>query len=189
MVAAGHFLAVDPQPDFAVDAADVVVVPLTYAFAQVLSRKTPLSVRRRWRKRIHGGGAGREHVAVGGEPVRLLFGLFFILLGIGVIEYLDFNSGRKPPPALFQRLDRFGCGPDKNSGVAARLQVPPLGDQFEIREQVGGSDHTRGFAGAMDDTIAPTPRVRIAVDVDEMLFAQDCPAGAGAVDARLGKRT
>src|ERR1700716_3753963 len=56
MGAAGHFLAVDPQPDFAIDGSDVIMVPLTDAFAQVLSRKTPLAIRRRGRKWLHGGG-------------------------------------------------------------------------------------------------------------------------------------
>ena len=39
VVAAGHFFAVDPQPHFAVDAADVVVVPLADALAEILAGK------------------------------------------------------------------------------------------------------------------------------------------------------
>ena len=76
MGAAGHFLAVDPQPDFAIDGPDVIVIPLADALAQVLSRKTPFAIRRRGRKWLHGGGAGREHVAVGREPVRFFLDCF-----------------------------------------------------------------------------------------------------------------
>src|SRR6266568_856881 len=86
--AAGHFLAVDPQTDFAVDAPDVIMIPLIDAFAQVFRRKTPLAIRRHRRKRLHRGGTGREHVAVRCEPVGLLSGLLLVLLLVTVIEYL-----------------------------------------------------------------------------------------------------
>ena len=42
--AAGDFLAVDPEPDLAVDAPDVVVVPLADPLAQVLRRKAAAAV-------------------------------------------------------------------------------------------------------------------------------------------------
>ena len=48
------------------------MVPLTDAFAQVFRGKTPLAIRRHRRKRLHRGGAGREHIAVGREPVGFL---------------------------------------------------------------------------------------------------------------------
>src|SRR5437588_2033426 len=187
MGAAGHFLAVDPQPDFAIDGPDVIMVPLTDTLAQVLSRKTPLAVRRRWRKWLHGGGAGREHVAVGRKPVRLLFRLLLVLLGITVIEDLHFNTGGKPPFSLFQGFNRFGRSPDKNPGVAARLQMTPLRDQLEVRVKLDRPDHAYGLARAMDHPIRPRPRVGIAVDVDEMIFVQRVPTGSGAVDDGLGK--
>ena len=187
MGAAGHFLAIDPQPDFAIDGSDVIMVPLTDALAQVLSRKTPLAIRRRGRKRLHGGGAGREHVAVGREPVGLLFRLFLVLLGITVIEDLHFNAGGKPPFSLFQGFNRFRRSPDKNPGVAARLQMTPLRDQLEVRVKLDRPDHADGFAGAMDHPIRPRPRIRLAIDVDEMFLVQRVPTGSGAVDDGFGK--
>jgi hypothetical protein len=42
--AAGDLLAVDPQPDLAVDAADVVVVPLVHPLRQVLRREAARAV-------------------------------------------------------------------------------------------------------------------------------------------------
>src|SRR6266511_1371783 len=103
--AAGHFLAVDPQTHFAIDASDIIMVPFTDTFAQVFRWETAFAVRRHRRKRLHGRGAGGEDIAVGGEPVGLLFGLLRVLLGITVVEYLHLDAGRKPPVALFQRLD------------------------------------------------------------------------------------
>src|SRR5437870_5458145 len=49
----GYFLAIDPQANFAIDATDVVVIPLADALAQVLRWKTPLPIRRHRRKRFH----------------------------------------------------------------------------------------------------------------------------------------
>jgi len=44
LVAAGDFLAVDPETDLAVDGADVVVVPFADALAQVLAREAAAAV-------------------------------------------------------------------------------------------------------------------------------------------------
>src|SRR5207248_1990193 len=165
------------------------MIPLADAFAQVLSRKTALAIRRRWRKRLHGGGPGREDVAVGGKPVGLLAGLFLVFLGITVVEYLHLDAGRKPPFALFQLLDRFGGGPDKNPGVAAGLQMTPLGDQLEVCMKFFRSDHANGFARATYHPIGPAPSVRIAVDVDKMFLPQGAPAGSRAVNESFGWRS
>ena len=52
VVAAGDFLAVDPEPDLAIDRPDVVVVPLADALAQVLAGEAPLAVGRGGRKGV-----------------------------------------------------------------------------------------------------------------------------------------
>src|SRR5947207_14326623 len=108
------------------------MIPLADAFAQVLSRKTPLAIRRRWRKWLHGGGPGRENVAVGGKPIGLFSGLFLVLRGITMIEYLHLDPGGKPPLPLFQLFDRFGSGPDKNSGIDGRLHMSTLQVQHKV---------------------------------------------------------
>src|SRR4051812_27336673 len=64
LVAARHLLAVDPQPHLAVDRADVVVVPLVDALAQVLAREAAAAAGRLRLERPHLRLPGREHVAV-----------------------------------------------------------------------------------------------------------------------------
>ena len=41
--AAGDFLAINPEADFTIDGADVIVIPLVNPFAQVFSRETAFS--------------------------------------------------------------------------------------------------------------------------------------------------
>src|SRR5437870_11459743 len=108
------------------------MVPLADALAQVLPRKTPLAIGRHGKKWLHSGGSSREYIAVRRKPVGLLFRLLLVLLGITVIKDLHLNAGGEPPLSLFQRLARFRRGPDKNPGVATRLQVTPLGDQLQV---------------------------------------------------------
>ena len=43
--AAGDFLAIHPEAHFAVDRTDVVVVPLTMAFGELLAWETPFAIR------------------------------------------------------------------------------------------------------------------------------------------------
>src|SRR5947208_14888165 len=65
--------------------------------------------------------------------------------------------------------------------------MTPLRDQLEVRVKLDRPDHADGFAGAMDHPIRPRPRIRLAIDVDEMFVAQRVPTGSGAVDDGLGK--
>ena len=46
VIAAGDFFTVDPEPDLAVDAAHVVMVPLANAFGEMLAGKAPGAVGR-----------------------------------------------------------------------------------------------------------------------------------------------
>ena len=93
--AAGDFLAVDPEADLAVDAPDVIVVPLADALAQRFFGEAAAAVGRDRRERRHLRRADREDVAVGGEPVGLLAGLLLVLLGVAVVEDLDLDPAAR----------------------------------------------------------------------------------------------
>src|SRR5438874_408148 len=54
IIAPGDFFAVDPEADFAVDTANVIVVPLAGAFGQFFARKAAAAVGRAWLKRFEG---------------------------------------------------------------------------------------------------------------------------------------
>lgn len=123
---------------------------------------------------------------MGRKPVRLLFGLLLVLLGVGVIEDLHLNAGGKPSLSFFQRFDGFRRGPKKNPGVAPRPQMTPLRDQLDVRVGRFRSDHADGFARATGHSVRPGPGIRIAIDVDEVFFAQRDPTRAGAVDESPG---
>src|SRR5205085_2582823 len=69
---AGDLLTVDPEPDLAVDAADVVVVPLADPLAEVLRGEAPRAVGRGRREWPHLRGADGKYVSVGREEVALL---------------------------------------------------------------------------------------------------------------------
>jgi Archaeal fructose-1,6-bisphosphatase and related enzymes of inositol monophosphatase family len=68
-IAAGNFFAIYPQTNFAIDGANVIVIPFANAFAQILARKAARTVGRQRRKRFQFGIADGKNVAVGGEPV------------------------------------------------------------------------------------------------------------------------
>src|SRR5262249_4190980 len=102
----GDFLTVDPETDFAVDAANVVVIPLADALAQVLRGKAALFV---GRGRCEGGHLRRsdgEDVAIGREPVSLLAVLLLELLRESVVEDLDLDTppGQRAGLNPLQRL-------------------------------------------------------------------------------------
>src|SRR4051794_8186870 len=63
--AAGNLFAIDPQAHFAIDAANVIVVPFAGALAQLLARKAAAAVGRSRLKRRQLGGAGWKYVAIG----------------------------------------------------------------------------------------------------------------------------
>ena len=46
--AAGNFLAVDPEPNLAVDRADVIVVPVAVPLGQVFAREAAAAQQRPW---------------------------------------------------------------------------------------------------------------------------------------------
>src|SRR6201999_4188802 len=60
VVAAGDFFAVDPEADFAVDGADVVVVPFARGFAEILAWEAAAAIRRDGLEGRKGGGADFE---------------------------------------------------------------------------------------------------------------------------------
>src|SRR5262249_4729105 len=89
---ARNLLAVDPQPHFAVDAPDIIVVPFIDPFAEIFSREAARAVgRQRW-ERLQFRFAHGEDVTVGGEPVTFLPGTLLVLLGKAMVQYLDFNA-------------------------------------------------------------------------------------------------
>ena len=52
---AGHFLTIDPQAHFTVDAPNIVMIPFPNPFAQVFRRETAAALGRHWRKGHHAG--------------------------------------------------------------------------------------------------------------------------------------
>src|SRR5262249_21299200 len=90
-VAARALLTVVPEADVAVDGPDVIVVPLADALAQPLGREAAAAVGRGGREGLHLRGSDGEDVAVSGEEVGLLAGLFLILLGVAMVEDLDLD--------------------------------------------------------------------------------------------------
>src|SRR5436190_19993408 len=85
--AAGNLLAVDPQADFPVDPADIVVIPFARALAQFLARKAAAAVGRfrlKWRE---SGGARVKYVAVCGEKKVLTFaGFLHVVFPEGMVK-------------------------------------------------------------------------------------------------------
>ena len=93
VLAAGDFLAVDPQTNFAVDGADVVVVPFAYALGQILARE---SSARRWARSAGTASSwpcrrGRRRRWVVNQ-CRLLAVCLLELLGEAVVEHLHFDA-------------------------------------------------------------------------------------------------
>jgi hypothetical protein len=60
--------------------------------------------------------------------------------------------------------------------------MTPLGDEFEIGDDVVGADHADGMAGAMNHVVGYAPGGGRAIDVGEVGEFEIVPAEAGAVD-------
>ena len=135
---------------------------------------------------MHFGAAGGEDIAIGGEPVSFLFGIFFVLLFVPVVEDLYLNTGGKTASALLEVFDRFRRGPYKNAGVTAKLEMTPLGDEFEIGHDVVGANNTNGMAGAMNHAVGSAPGGGGAIDVGKVGEFEVAPAEGSAVDERFG---
>src|SRR6266851_3240359 len=74
---------------------NVVMVPLTHAFAQMLARETAHAAGRRRRKRRHLRLFCRKYIAVRREPIGFLFSFALVLFGVAMVEHLHFNAFRK----------------------------------------------------------------------------------------------
>ncbi len=117
-IAAGNFLAVDPQANLTVDRADIIMVPLAHALAQILGGKAAAAVGRDGSERFHLGRADGEHVTVSGEPVGLFAGAFGVLFRVAVVEHLHLNAAARKR-ARFDAFQRaFGC-PHEHSRIPA----------------------------------------------------------------------
>src|SRR5262249_19174190 len=117
-VAPGHLLAVDPQAQLPVHRPHVVVVALPGALALALTRGDAAAVRRGRGERLELRPllAGREHVAVRGEPGCLLLRPLLVLLGVAVVEDLHLDAGGQL--ARLEPLERLLRRPDEDAGVA-----------------------------------------------------------------------
>ena len=185
-VAAGDFLAVDPQPDLAVDAADVVVVPLANALAQLFRREAAAAVGRDRRERGHLRGADREDVAVGREPGRPSCR--------AVSRIVPCSRGRGSGPRCRPAAAVPGLIPS-SAFSAAQTKIPELPPERRCRHWatssklvtgLPGPDHADRLAGAVNDAVFPGPGLGVAVDGGEVVLAQGFPAGAGAVQKGPG---
>ncbi len=179
---AGDFFAVYPEADFAIDGADVVVVPLVDAFGQVFGWEAAIALWADGREGIHTGAANGEDVAVAGEPVAGFVELLFVDLAIAEVENLDFNTGWEFAFSGFEFLDGLGMGPDKDARVAAVFLVFPLADELEVGEGFVHADDSFGRASAVGVAVFPAPGVFVAVDVDEVFTGKGDPAGSFAGD-------
>ena len=186
-IAAGNFFAIDPQPNLAVDAADVIVVPLTDALALIFPREAAAAVGRDGRKRPHFRRSHREYIAIGREPRRLPPGLFLVLIAVSVVENLNLDSAPGERVGLEAR-ERLLWRPDEDPGVSTITEVLPLGDELKVRHRFFGANHPDGTPRAVNHAIFPRPGVGIAVDVGEVVFYQFLPARSRAVKISPGKR-
>src|SRR5687768_13880289 len=182
---AGDLFTVNPEPDFAVDCADVVVIPLPHPFAQALHREAAGAVRRYGREWRELRLAGGEHVPMGGEPVRFLARFFLVLLGVAVVQDLDFHALREL--ARLERVHRFWDAPQEDSGVSAGTKVLPFRDKLQVGELFHGSDYADRLTCAVDTVFLPGPGIRIAVDVYKIRRSKRPPSGASAVDKGFRK--
>lgn len=189
MIAARNFLAIHPQANLAIDATDVIVIPLTKSFAQILPRVTAAAVWRCRRERLHFAAADRKDIAIGREPGRFLLRLFLVLLGVTVIEHLHFDPPReRRVNPFFKVRDRFRRRPNIKSRVPAFLEMPPLRDHFEIGVSALRPQNADGLAGAMNQSIGPGKGARLAIDVGEIFLSQFAPPRLTAVNSGFGKR-
>jgi hypothetical protein len=129
---ARDFLTVDPKADFAVDGADVVVVPLVDAFGEAFGGKTAFAIRGDGWKGRHFSGASGEDIAMGGEPIGGCSFAFFPVGFVAEVEDLHFNAIGKAPFSGGELFNGSGAGPGEDPGVACAFGVHPFADEFEV---------------------------------------------------------
>ena len=161
------------------------MIPLANATAEILARKTPHAVRRHRRKRGHFGRAGREYITMRREPVGLFLGVAFVLSGVAVVEYLHLDSIRQSALARFEISDRRLTSPQKDAGIAAGPEMPPLRDQFQVGVGLLRPDDPHRLAGAVHAVRMPSERVGRAVYDSEVCLAQCAPAQSSAINRGL----
>src|SRR5206468_11789094 len=90
---------------------------------------------------------------------------------------------RRPPISpLFPYTTLF------RSGVAARFEVFPLDDELEVGDRLFHPHDAGRRAFALNLAVVEGPGVGVTVDVEEVVFAERAPAGAGAVEDRKSTR-
>ena len=183
--AAGDFLAVDPEADFSVDGADVVVVPLADAFGESLGGEAAGAVRGDGWEGFHFGGAGGEDIAVRGEPIGGGAFAFLPVRFVSEIEDLDFNAIRELAFPGNEIVDGSLAGPGKDAGVAGLSFVHPFTDHFEVLDGLFRTNDADGIAGAGDCVAVPGPGVFLAIDVYKVLSGEIAPTFSGAINEGL----
>ena len=175
---AGDFGAVDPEADFAVGGADVVVVPLAGGLGGLGGGEAANAVRGGGWEGLEGGFPDGENIAVAGEPGGFLPGGFLVCSGEGEVEDLDFDAGVWEA-GLGEEVEGGLRGPDEDAGVAGGFFVHPLGGELEVGVGFAGGEDADGEAGAGDGVgfIAEGPGVCSAVDGGEICFSEVGPAG------------
>ena len=93
----------------------------------------------------------RENVAVRRVTARV---------AVGILQYLHLHPAMKG-----LSLRRIRIGPDKDAGIAARLEVPPFDFHNEILVHAQGAKLANRLAGAMNHAVLYGPRVRRAINV------------------------
>ncbi len=179
---AGDFLAVHPEANFAVDGADVVVVPFADSFGEAFGGEAAGAVGGDGWEGLHFCRTGGKDVAMGGEPIGGCAFALFPVGFVGEIENLDFDAIRELSFAGGEVVDGGLAGPGEDAGVSGGLVVSPFANHFEVFDGLGGADHANGIAGAGDGVAIPGPGVFLAVDVDEVLAGEVPPTFSGAID-------
>ena len=165
------------------------MVPFAHSLAEILRGKAAAAVGRDGRERFHRRSAGGKNIAMGGEPLCLPLVLCFVLLLKSMVQNLHLDARGQSPlgSALRQSLDGFGSAPNENSGVAARPQVAPACNQFEIGKDFRGANDSHRLAGAKGNAICPGPGTRFTIHIHEILLRQRPPTGTLAINAGFGQ--
>ena len=117
---------------------------------------------------FHIGFTDGEDVAVSGDPVGLFSGLLDVVLGVTVVEDLDFDPVREG--VAFESGERFFDAPEEDAGIACGFEVSPLEAEVEVGVLLFGFDDADGESTAGGDSVLPGAGVDIAVDVFEVIF-------------------
>src|SRR5207245_7451620 len=112
-----------PESYLAINRPNVVMVPLTHAFAQMLARETAHAAGRRRRKRRHLCLFCRKYIAVRREPIGFIFSFALVLFGVAMVEHLHFNAFRKRALTGLEWADGRLGRPQGPARVPARTEV------------------------------------------------------------------